>query len=53
MNHIAQMYDLVSDPKLFETFRCGTALEELLGLLQGLPRDANYMRENRRKTVCL
>ena len=29
--------------KLFETFHCGTALDELLSSHQGLPRGVNYM----------
>lgn len=37
------MCDLSFDPKLFETFHCGTALDELLSSHQGLPRGVNYM----------
>ena len=29
MNHVVRMCDLSFDPKLFETFHCGTALDEL------------------------
>lgn len=37
------MCDLSFDPKLFDTFHCGTALDELLSSHQGLPRGVNYM----------
>lgn len=43
MNHVVRMCDLSFDPKLFETFHCGTALDELLSSHQGLPRGVNYM----------
>lgn len=43
MNHIVRMCDLSFNPKLFETFLCGTALDELLSAHQGLPRGVNYM----------
>ena len=43
MNHVIRMCDLSFDPKLFETFRCGTVLDELLSSHQGLPRGVNYM----------
>ena len=37
------MCDLSFDPKLFESFSCGTALDELLSSHCGLPRGVNYM----------
>lgn len=43
MNHVVRMCDLSFDPKLFETFYCGTALDELLSSHQGLLRDGNYI----------
>ena len=43
MNHVVRMCDLSFDPKLFESFRCGTALDELLSSHRGLPRGVNYM----------
>lgn len=43
MNHVVRMCELSFDPKLFETFHCGTALDELLSSHQGLPRGVNYM----------
>ncbi|MDO5017071.1 MAG: AAA family ATPase [Porphyromonas sp.] len=43
MNNVVRMCDLSFNPKLFETFRCGTALDELLSSHQGLPRGVNYM----------
>lgn len=43
MGHVERMCDLSFNPKLFETFHCGTALDELLSTHQGLPRGVNYM----------
>lgn len=43
MNHVVRMCELSFNPKLFEAFHCGTALDELLSSHQGLPRGVNYM----------
>ena len=43
MDHVVRMCDLSFDPKLFESFSCGTALDELLSSHCGLPRGVNYM----------
>ncbi len=43
MNHVVRMCDLSFNSKLFESFRCGTAMDELLSSHQGLPRGVNYM----------
>lgn len=43
MEHVVRMCDLSFDPKLFESFGCGTALDELLSSHCGLPRGVNYM----------
>lgn len=37
------MCDLSFDPKLFQTFLCGTPLDEILSSHRGLPRGVNYM----------
>ena len=43
MDRVVRMSELSFDAKLFETFRCGTALDELLSTHNGLPRGVNYM----------
>lgn len=43
MDHVVRMCDLSFDPKLFELFSCGTALDELLSSHCGLPCGVNYM----------
>ena len=43
MDYVVRMCDLSFDPKLFESFSCGTALDELLSSHCGLPRGVNYM----------
>ena len=42
-NHVVRMCDLSFDPKLFQTFLCGTALDDILSSHRGLPRGVNYM----------
>lgn len=42
-NHVVRMCDLSFDPKLFQTFLCGTPLDEILSSHRGLPRGVNYM----------
>lgn len=37
------MCDVSFDTKLFETFQCGTPLDDLLSSHVGLPRGVNYM----------
>ena len=43
MKQVVRMCDLNFDAKLFETFRCGTTLDDLLSSHVGLPRGVNYM----------
>ena len=43
MKQVVRMCDLSFDAKLFETFRCGTPLDDLLSSHVGLPRGVNYM----------
>lgn len=42
-NHVVRMCDLSFDPNLFQTFLCGTPLDDLLSSHRGLPRGVNYM----------
>lgn len=43
MKQVVRMCDLSFDAKLFETFRCGTPLDDLLSSHVGLLRGVNYM----------
>lgn len=43
MKQVIRMCDVSFDAKLFETFQCGTPLDDLLSSHVGLPRGVNYM----------